>query len=466
MVSMSNVTVGRDRTATHAALLHKKILTENGRCRIGVVPGHCRTPGAGLALRPIRATAKGGGNVTSSGDTRILWLLLAATTAVQILATFASYTIAAIAPDVAAGIGVSPDLVGFQVSLLYTGATLSSTTAGFQLRRWGAVRVSQASVTFSVLGAACAIWPSLLTIGIGSLIMGIGYGMTNPAASHLLMQVAPAKQRNLIFSLKQTGVPLGGVAAGLVSPPVSQAFGWQWALALAVGVGAIIIVALQPLRRRWDADRDPVARLDRNLFDGLLIVLRSSYFRWVSANGFFYAAVQLTLGSFIVTLLVTETGMGLVAAGTVLAVVQATGVGGRVLWGWLADRYGNGPRIIVLIGAVSTAGALITTLVDASWPLIALYALFATFGTAALGWTGVMQAAVASASPPGRSGAIIGGVAAPTYAGVIVGPAVFSVAFSAIGSYAHTFAVVALFALAGMACILIATRRRMTPEQQ
>lgn len=399
-----------------------------------------------------------------SGDTRALWLLLVATTSVQIIATYTSYSIAAIAPDIANGIGISPELVGYQVSLLYTGATLTSTTAGFQLRRWGPVRVSQASLAFSVLGVLLAIWPTVATIGIGSLFMGFGYGMTNPAASHLLMQVAPAKKRNLIFSLKQTGVPLGGVAAGLVSPPVSQTFGWQWALACAAVAGALLMVALQPLRRRWDAGRDPAARLSENPFDGLIHVLRSRYFRWISLNGFFYAAVQLSLGTFIVTLLVSETDMGLVAAGTVLATVQAIGVGGRVLWGWLADRTGSGQRIIVLIGAVSAVGALVTTSVDGDWPRLAIYVLFAAFGAAALGWTGVMQAEISNASPPGQSGAIVGGVSAPTYAGVIFGPAAFSVAFSAIGNYADTFAIVALFAICGMACILVAGRNRAAAQ--
>ncbi len=400
------------------------------------------------------------------GDARALWLLLAATTAVQILATYTSYSIAAIAPDVAAGIGVSPELVGYQVSLLYTGATLSSTTAGFQLRRWGPVRVSQASVAFAVTGAALAIWPTLATIGVGSLIMGLGYGMTNPAAAHLLMQVAPAKQRNLIFSLKQTGVPLGGVAAGLVSPPISQAFGWQWALACAAILGALLLFALQPLRRRWDAGREPGARLTENPFDGLIYVWRSAYFRWLSFNGFFYAAVQLSLGTFIVTLLVTETGMGLVAAGTVLALVQAIGVGGRVLWGWLADRFGGGRRIVVLIGLLSAVGALATTMVDASWPRLAIYALFALFGAAALGWTGVIQAEISNAAPQGRSGAVVGGVSVPTYAGVIFGPAAFSVAFGFIGSYTDTFGLVAAFAMAGVACILVAARRRASASAQ
>ncbi|MEK9662800.1 MAG: MFS transporter, partial [Alphaproteobacteria bacterium] len=173
-------------------------------------------------------------------------------------------------------------------------------------------------------------------------------------------------------------------------PPVSQAFGWQWAVGLTAIIGAALLIALQPLRRRWDAGRDPAARLDRGLFDGLLIVLRSPYFRWVSGNGFFYAAVQLTLGSFLVTLLVTEAGMGLVDAGAVLALVQAVGVGGRVLWGWLADRFGNGRLIIVLIGLVSAVGAGLTTTVDTGWSALALCVLFAAFGAAALGWTGVM----------------------------------------------------------------------------
>ena len=111
-----------------------------------------------------------------------LWIILLVTISVQVLATFTSLSLAAIAPDVADGLKISPELVGFQVSLLYLGAALMSTIAGFQLRRWGPIRVSQASLAFCVFGASLAVIPSVYVIALGSLIIGFGYGMTNPAA--------------------------------------------------------------------------------------------------------------------------------------------------------------------------------------------------------------------------------------------------------------------------------------------
>ena len=86
-----------------------------------------------------------------------LWIILLVTISVQVLATFTSLSLAAIAPDVADGLKISPELVGFQVSLLYLGAALMSTIAGFQLRRWGPIRVSQASLVFCVFGASLVV---------------------------------------------------------------------------------------------------------------------------------------------------------------------------------------------------------------------------------------------------------------------------------------------------------------------
>jgi MFS family permease len=352
-----------------------------------------------------------------------LWLILLVTIAVQVLATFTTLSLAAIAPDVASGIGVSPELVGFQVSLIYLGAAVMSTVAGFQLRRWGPIRVSQASLMF------CA-----------SLIIGFGYGMTNPAASELLLRLMPPERRNLIFSIKQTGVPIGGVLAGLTAPSISQNFGWQWAPAVAAISCFLLIVLMQPLRAAW------------------VVVWQSPPLRWLSISGFFYAAVQLSLATFIVTLLVTDADFSLIEAGAVLAVVQAAGVFGRVAWGWVADRLGHGLVVLLIMGGACVTGALLVMAVSEAWGTFAIYLLFTLFGVNALGWTGVFQVEAARYAPEGKLGSVIGGIIAPTYGGVIVGPAVFSLAFVAIGSYTTTFALVALFAVLGMLSIALVGR--------
>ncbi len=300
--------------------------------------------------------------------------------------------------------------------------------------------------------------PSLPWIALGSLIIGFGYGMTNPAASELLLRTIPAGRRATAMGFKQTGVPIGGVLAGLTAPTISQTLGWQWAPALAAISCAVLVLLVQPLRAAWDAGRDPTASFGERPFDAMTEVWKSPPLRWLSLSGFFYAAVQLCLATFVVTLLVSDAGFGLVEAGAVLALVQASGVVGRVAWGWLADRLGRSLIALIIMGGACVAGALAVTAVSASWGPVAIYILFVLFGVNALGWTGVIQVEAARYAPPGKLGTIIGGITAPAYGGVIVGPSVFSLAFAGIGSYTTTFALVALFALLGMLSLIQVAR--------
>ena len=48
--------------------------------------------------------------------------------------------------------------------------------------------------------------------------MGFGYGMTNPSGAELLMRITPKRRRNIVYSIKQTGIPLGGMLAGAIAP--------------------------------------------------------------------------------------------------------------------------------------------------------------------------------------------------------------------------------------------------------
>ena len=153
-----------------------------------------------------------------------------------------------------------------------------------------------------------------------------------------------------------------------------------------------------------------------------------------------------------------DTPYGLIEAGAVLALVQAAGVFGRVGWGWVADRLGHGIVVLLIMGGACVTGALLVMAVTEAWGTAAIYILFTLFGINALGWTGVSQVEAARYAPPGKLGTVIGGITAPTYGGVIVGPAVFSVAFAAIGSYTTTFALVALFAVLGMLSLALVGR--------
>lgn len=381
--------------------------------------------------------------------------VVAATTSVQAAMSLAVLMLAAIAPAVATALGIPASQIGFQISIVYGSASIVSVIVGGMVRRWGACRTSQASLLMGLAGCALATIPSVAAVALASVFLGIGYAMTNPSASHLLGRFAGQRYRNVIFSIKQTGVPIGGAIAGLVAPPLAVHVGWR-AVPVAVGVVLLaLMVVLQARRALWDDDRDPTSRLRGGLLDGLTVIWRNHPIRWLVASSFFYTITQLSLVAFLVTLLVEDVRMTLVEAGLVLSLVQVASVFGRLMWGWVADRVGDGAAVLAVIGVIAGLSAALSTQVSPDWPGFGLRALFVVFGIASIGWNGVFLAELARLSPAGRIGPTTGASLAVTFAGVIVGPSLFSVIHDAVGSYATTFGLLAAASLAGTGLALL-----------
>ena len=185
------------------------------------------------------------------------WWSLAVTTAIQAMVSMALLTLPAMAPVAAQGLGVPPALVGAYVALCYLAAMLSSLIGGTLVRRLGAIRVSQLGLALCAIGLLLCAVPWLPAVALGALCIGAGYGPITPASSHLLALTTPAHRMALVFSIKQTGVPAGGMLAGALVPGLSLWLGWQGTLAVVAGVCAACAVLSQPLRAALDADRQP-----------------------------------------------------------------------------------------------------------------------------------------------------------------------------------------------------------------
>lgn len=381
------------------------------------------------------------------------------TTVVQALATMCTMIPAAIAPEMAQAFGVPASLIGFQVSLVYLGAMATSVIGGLGVRRLGALRISQWALGFAGAGVLLAAVPSLVGLAVGSVLIGFGYGLTNPAGAHLLMRVSKPENRNLIFSVKQTGVPLGGVVAGLAAAPLALTFGWQGALLAGAAAALAFLAMIQPLRRAWDEDRDPSVSLLQDPMGDFRLIWRHPVLRRMSMASFCFSAVQVSLTTFAVTMLVEDIHFGLVQAGVVLSVVLVAGGSGRLLWGWIADRVGDANRVLLGVALIAASAGLMTVFLDAGTGKTVLYGVLCLFGLSAIGWNGVFLAEIARLAPSGRIGSATGGALVPTYAGVLVGPASFAGVFWLAGQYTFTFGVFALVSLAGFAMILAARRR-------
>lgn len=385
--------------------------------------------------------------------------VLFVTTGTQVLTTLGALALAAVAPKAAAELGISPALIGYQVAIVYFGALLAALFGGGLVRRLGAARTSQTGLALVAIGCVVSTLGSLAAIAVGAWIIGLGYGVTNPAASHLLTRASIKRNMNLVFSLKQSGVPIGGVISGALLPAITLAYGWKaglWACAL---LAATLSAALIPIQRRWDTDRSPAHRIFANPFGSIELVWRRPVLRWIALSSFAYSAVQLSLTGFLVTYLVAEAGLSLVLAGTLLAVTHAVGALGRLAWGWVADRMRSGSAALIANGIVAMLGALATAAIAADWPVWAIALATALFGFSAIGWNGVFIAVIARQSAPHEVGMATGGTLVFTYAGVMAGPSLFGALHDHTGlSYSAGFALLALVTALGVACVVEARR--------
>src|SRR5690606_22091465 len=188
---------------------------------------------------------------TSAGAT------LAITLTVQALVSAAAMVVPVLAPALSADTGASAGLVGVYVALVYVGAMGGSLLAGGWVARQGAIRASQWGLALCAVGLLCSMSGLIALLALGAVLLGLGYGPITPASSHLLVQTTPAHRMSFVFSVKQTGVPLGGVLAGLVAPKLDIAIGWRGAL-LVTALACLACAALaQRVRAGLDADRNP-----------------------------------------------------------------------------------------------------------------------------------------------------------------------------------------------------------------
>ncbi len=385
------------------------------------------------------------------------WWSLGITTTIQAMVSMALLTLPAMAPTVARGLGLPAALVGVYVGLCYLAAMVSSLVGGTLVRRWGAIRVSQFGLLLCAVGLMLCTWRWWPAVALGALFIGAGYGPITPASSHLLVLTTPAHRMALVFSVKQTGVPAGGMLAGALVPGLSLWLGWQGAL-VAVALACLVCAAAsQPLRAPLDADRSPEQPLALGaLFRPVGMVLSHGSLAVLAACSFLFSAVQVSVTAYMVTYLNESLGMTLLAAGAALSVSQLAGVVGRIAWGAVADRGLGARNTLMLLATLMIVGSLLTALLQAAWPTALIWAVVALLGASAIGWNGVYLAAVARQAPPGQASTATGGTLMFTFMGVVCGSPAFGSLASASGSYRVAFA--ALAAPAAVALALLAWR--------
>jgi MFS family permease len=387
----------------------------------------------------------------SAGAAGLAWVLPAALVA-QTFTAAMMFAPAVLAPAASVDIGLPATLVGVVTALTYLAAALAAPTLGARVPRWGAMRVTQGCLLIAGAGLALMALVHPVAIALAALVIGIGYGPSTPAGSALLAEHTPPHLRNLIMSLRQTGVPMGGALAGFAIPWLIAAGGWRMAVLVCGGTCAVMALALQPLRARVDHARgSDTARA--GFGDALRLLLTHGELRRISISAFLFGCVQLSFASFLVVYLVEQAALSMVRAGAVLSAGMLAGAIGRLVWGAAADYFRDARAVLMALGVVSAGCAVLMTQVTPGWPYAVVIALASVFGAATLGWNGVYIAELARVAPAGKVAMATGASLSCAYFGAVTAPPAFAWIVSTAGGYTAGYLLLALLAVAGVASL-------------
>jgi MFS family permease len=292
--------------------------------------------------------------------------------------------VASLIPLVRHDLPLGPVEIGAAAATPSFAALLSVRSASGLILRWGpGATIGVSQVVCAVGGAITAVAPNLEVFFAGMIVGGLGFGIVSPPANILSMGLISARHRGLAMSIKQTGVTLGGVVAGLLLPSIAVATSWRDALVVPIALS--LAMAAWGFATRAHGSREPLVLAERT------ISLRRGR---LGLYGFAMSGVQLTIFGYATVYLVDEVGFSPELAGVGFAVALAAGSVGRIGWGIVSDRARDRLRVLQLV----SAGSMLVLSLFPFASSVTVWPLLVALGLCSIGWNGVFQAVVAESA--------------------------------------------------------------------
>jgi len=375
--------------------------------------------------------------VTKQDITKTLFIMI-----FLAIASIGMFTFPTLGPLLAEINHWDPTKIAWFITAFYIGATSCSMLAGYWVDRFGV------KLCIIVGGAMMAVTLLLATLPTGFsvklvflAVTGVGYTLINPSINKVVVTDFSNKIRGTVMSLKQTGLSLGGMLAAGILPTI--AVYWGWTAAVYFSVFLLFSISVYILLKKSMADHTndeqdhleipPVQKLVSN--DTYHEIYKNKNVQLISISGLIMASAQWIIITFLVLYLQSEMNFNYIVASFYLAILQCSGLLGRIFWGWSCDYlFTNRKRvfrnllflssllILLFVGLCS----VLKELDNIFLVKLILGLMVFLMGFVTNGWNGVFMVVMVDEVPVQLAGKVTGYSMMFVYLGIILGPLLFS----------------------------------------
>ena len=392
---------------------------------------------------------------------RYRWVIVAAGGLLGCVAIGGMFSLPVLLQPIARDTGWSVTGVSSAMTIGFLAMALTSMVWGTLSDRVGPLPVV---LTGSVVIAASLALASRATSLVAfQFLFGVMVGGATAAIFAPMMATVTGwfdTHRSLAVSLVSAGM---GMAPMTMSPLVAWLVShhdWRTSMQILAMVVAAIMIPVSLFVRRAPALEAALAAPSNGAAPqaemSLSQALRSPQFATLLATNFFCCATHS--GPIIHTVSYAVTcGIPMIAAVTIYSVEGLSGMGGRIVFGLLGDRFGA-KRTLVAGLLVQAFGALAYVFAR---ELAAFYAVAALFGFVYAGTMPLYSALARENFPLRMMGTMIGGLAMAGSLGMASGPVAGGLIYDTFASYAWLY--IGSWAV-GLGAFLIATTFRPFPK--
>lgn len=377
-------------------------------------------------------------------NTPRLGVLLALLTLSHTVASFCNLSIPPLTPFLRDELHLTHAQVGMLTSFLYIGVVAASLLFGwvsdFLGERWALI------LGFGIQGVFMIGFAWIHTFLLGGILLllsGIGYSSVNPATTKGVVRWFPSQGRATAMGVKQTGIPLGGILAAFILPPLASRLGWRTSIILAGVISLIFISAVRIWMPPAPASADQHSRMR---WGQLREVLSNRSIVALSIMGIFLAGAQLSIITHLVLYLKNEYLFSTVLAGVYLAVAQVGGTAGRIGWGLISDFLARGRRKLILeiIGVIAVLQLFLLSRIEPNIPGGFLFLFIGLLGSTTIGYHGVLFGLMGEIVRKEVVGLATGFSLTITFLGIVLFPPLFGHLVDRLGSYSRAWDMLAL----------------------